>query len=134
MGSACAPADIDSEDEARQPLDDRKENYDDENGVYLYVEYPVSIEFDKYPWTEANPKMKQFDGLISMTWLSGLDDNTIGGFYEFDSRENAQNYIDNHLVAVAKTLGVEGVYKMYNKSATKDASIGMNSPYWIKRK
>ena len=134
MGQACAPVESDDEDEETQPLDDKMGTIDDEEVVYLYVEYPVSIPFEKFPWSDANPRMKQYDGLISKTWLSGLDNNTVGGFYEFDNRDNAQNYIDNHLIALGKQLGVEGTYKMYSKSATKNASIGMNSPYWKSRR
>ena len=128
--SECSPIDSGTDEENEQELLDDKD-YDEEIvGVYLHVEYPVSIPFEKFPWSDANPKMKQYDGLLSKTWLSGLDNNSIGGFYEFDTRQNAQNYIDNHLIAVGKKLGVEGVYKMYNKTVTKQASIGMNSPFW----
>eukprot|EP01084_Bolivina_argentea_P054410 99785_1 len=61
-------------------------------GVYLYVEFPIERQWTDVKWDETNAFMKQYDGLISKTWLSGVDSNFVGGFYEFDSRKNAENY------------------------------------------
>ena len=62
--------------------------------VFIYAEYQVSIPFNQIDWKSINIEMKKFPGLKSKTWLSGINTNTVGGFYEFDSVENAQNYIN----------------------------------------
>lgn len=104
-------------------------------GVYLYVEFPgLSVQSDdEVPWQEINVEMKTYKGLLNKTWLSGIDKDTSGGFYEFDNKENCEYYIENFCKGVnEKRFGVKGIYKIYDKSAFKDASIGMNSPFLLK--
>ena len=66
--------------------------------VFLYAEFQASIPFEDIDWEPVNVQMKEFTDLKSKTWLSGLGNNSLGGFYEFDSVDNAQNYIDNLLI------------------------------------
>ena len=73
--------------------------------IFLYAEYQASVPFDQIDHTEINKQMKTFPGLKSKTWLSGINTNSVGGFYEFDSIENAQNYIDNLLLPFTKQVG-----------------------------
>lgn len=98
--------------------------------VLVYAEYQVSIPFTQIDWLTINLEMKKFSGLKSKTWLSGLNTNTVGGFYEFDSVENAQNYIDNLLTPFAKKVNGNLTVKIFNGDVTKEASIGMNSPFY----
>ncbi len=102
------------------------------SGVYVHVEFPTFIDQNQLDWKQINVEMKKFDGLISKTWLEGIDKNSVGGFYEFDTRQNAENYIQNYLKEVTESqLGVEGTYKIYSKDATKNPSVEMNSPFWM---
>jgi putative monooxygenase ydhR len=48
------------------------------------------------PWRELNPVLKAQPGLVNKTWLSGDKNNSVGGFYEFDSLENARQLSINH--------------------------------------
>ena len=63
MGSVCAPIDYESIDDNKQQHDDdddddkEDEEKDEEKNVYLYVEFPVCIDFESYPWNDANPKI-----------------------------------------------------------------------------
>ena len=98
--------------------------------VFLYAEYQVAIPFTEIDWTPVNTEMKKFNGLKSKTWLSGLNNNTVGGFYEFDSVENAQNYIDNLLVPFARKVSGNLTTKLFDGDVVADASKGMNSPYY----
>ncbi len=93
--------------------------------VFLYVEFPglATISFDEFVRRDADIKTKQFPGIKSKTWLFGIDTKSVGGFYEFNSRGNAQNYVDNYLIAVANKLGVEVTYKLFLKTNTNNASI-----------
>lgn len=100
------------------------------NKVLVYAEYQVSIPFTQIDWVPINVEMKKFSGLKSKTWLSGLNTNTVGGFYEFDSVENAQNYVDNLLIPFAKKVNGNLTVKIFDGDVTKEASIGMNSPFY----
>jgi len=98
--------------------------------VFLYAEYQVSIPFDQIEWPSINVEMKKFPGLKSKTWLSGINNQTVGGFYEFDSIENAQNYIDGLLLPFAKKVNGNLSVKLFDGEITREANIGMNSPYY----
>lgn len=100
--------------------------------ILMYVEYQTSKDFSELDIEKINSNMKKFPGLVSKTWLSGINNNSLGGFYEFDSLKNAQNYIDNGLYSGVPTYGNLTV-KLFNGDIVKDASIGMNSPYYEKK-
>lgn len=101
--------------------------------VFVYAEYQVSIPFDRIDWKSINPEMKKFSGLKSKTWLSGINTNTVGGFYEFDSVENAQNYIDGLLIPFAARIDGNLSVKIFDGNVTQEANIGMNSPFYPSR-
>ena len=98
--------------------------------VFLHAEFQVTQPFEEIDWAPINVKMKEFPGLKSKTWLSGVGNHSVGGFYEFDSQENAQNYIDNLLIPVTKQLGGNLSVKLFNGNVVEEASKGMDSPYY----
>ena len=98
--------------------------------VFVYAEYQVSIPFNQIDWKSINPEMKKFSGLKSKTWLSGINTNTLGGFYEFDSVENAQNYIDGLLIPFAAKIDGNLSVKIFDGNVTEEANIGMSSPFY----
>jgi Putative mono-oxygenase ydhR len=97
--------------------------------VFVYAEYQVSIPFNQIDWLAINAEMKKFPGLRSKTWLSGVNTNTVGGFYEFDSVENAQNYIDGLLISFTKQVNGNLTVKFFDGTATKE--VGMSSPFYV---
>ena len=97
--------------------------------IFLYVEFQISQDFTELDIEEINSQMKAFPGLISKTWLSGIGNKSLGGFYEWDSLENVQNYIDNYLAPGMKTYGSLTV-KLFNGDVVRDASIDMSSPFY----
>ena len=97
--------------------------------TFLYVEFQISKDFNELDTPPINVEMKKFPGLISKTWLSGINTNSLGGFYEFDSKENAQNYIDNYLAPGMSSFGCLTV-KLFDGEVTSEASKGMNSPFY----
>ena len=98
--------------------------------VFLYAEYQVAIPFEQIDWRPINVDMKKYPGLKSKTWLSGVNTKTVGGFYEFDSTENAQNYIDGLLIPFVKQVNGNLSVKLFDGEVTKEANIGMFSPFY----
>jgi hypothetical protein len=98
--------------------------------VFLYAEYQVSIPFTEIDWASINPQMQTFAGLKSKTWLSGINTNTVGGFYEFDSKEHAQAYIDGLLVPFASQIQGNLSVKLFDGDVVAEASKGMGSPFY----
>ena len=100
--------------------------------IYLYAEIQVSIPFSKIDWEAINVAMKQEKGLKSKTWLSGINTHSIGGFYEFDSLENAKAYATGYLAAAAAQIGGSLSVKLFDGDIVENASRGMNSPFYEK--
>lgn len=98
--------------------------------VFLYAEYQVAMPFDKIDWAPINDTMNKFPGLKSKTWLSGVNTHSVGGFYEFDSLANAQNYVYGLLVPFAKQINGNLSVKLFDGDVTKQANIGMHSPFY----
>ncbi|WP_175577878.1 YdhR family protein [Mongoliimonas terrestris] len=98
--------------------------------VFLYAEFQNSAPFDKGIWGEANPAMHTVPGLRSKTWLSGINTHSVGGFYEFDSLENAHAYAVGMLSDFAKGAGASLTVKLFDGDVVADASKGMHSPFY----
>lgn len=98
--------------------------------IFIYAEYQVSIPFAEIDWAPINVEMKKFKGLKSKTWLSGINNHSVGGFYEFDNQENAQAYIDGLLVPFAQQVHGNLTVKLFDGEVVREANIGMNSPFY----
>ena len=98
--------------------------------IFLYAEFQVSIPFDQIDWQTINIEMKKYVGLKSKTWLSGINTHTVGGFYEFDSVENAQNYIDGLLIPFVRQVDGNLTIKIFDGEVTQEANMGMLSPFY----
>lgn len=101
--------------------------------VFLYAEIQVGIPFTEIDWKAINVAMKKNAGLKSKTWLSGINNHSIGGFYEFDSIKNARAYAEGYLADAAKQLGGTLSVKLFDGDVTADANRGMSSPYYAKK-
>ncbi len=101
--------------------------------IFLYAEVQASVPFTQAPWQKLNPEMKKQPGLLRKTWLSGLETNTVGGIYEFDTIENARAYVDNYLLAEARGVGGAGslMTRLYDGQVTEEASRDMKSPWLL---
>jgi len=98
--------------------------------VYLYAEIQVSAPFSQIDWPSINVAMKKEKGLKSKTWLSGVNTNTVGGFYEFDSVENAKAYAVGYLAKAAEQIGGSLTVRLYDGDVVEAASRGMASPFY----
>jgi hypothetical protein len=98
--------------------------------VFLYAEYQISYDFNEMDVDPIHVEMKKFPGLKSKTWLSGVNTKSVGGFYEFDSLENAQNYVDNLLVPFVETFNANLTVRLFDGDVVSAASKEMGSPYY----
>jgi len=113
--------------------------------VFLYVEYQANRGFETIEKEEmqiiVNDMNVYQDGkykengvlvpsMVSKTWLSGYYTRSIGGFYEFKSREGLEAYVHNYLMQYAKDHHIALTYRFFDGDITKDASIAMRSPFY----
>ncbi len=98
--------------------------------AFVYVEAQVSVSFDEFPWKDDNPGIKSQPGLISKTWLSGIDNNSIGSFYAFDSIENAKKYATGYMFEKAKKLNIGLTTRIFCAESVEEASKELNSPFY----
>jgi len=98
--------------------------------AYVYVEAQVCVPFEKYDWDHDNQGIRKQLGFISKTWLSGADNNSIGGFYAFDSIENAKKYATVFMSEKAKKLNIGITTRVFSAERVKEASGEMNSPFF----
>ena len=59
----------------------------------MYTEVQNSVPFNGVPWVKSNPVIAANPGFLYKTWFSGLGTHSVGGFYAFDSIENAKRYV-----------------------------------------
>ena len=92
--------------------------------AFVYTELQLSAPFESIPWQNFNTSIKQQPGFINKTWLSGISNNSVGGFYSFDSIENAQKFVTDYFPNEANGLGVAQTTHVFNATAGADADAG----------
>ena len=99
--------------------------------VFLYGEFQTSVpSFTKDIWEPVNGELKGVKGLVLKTWLYGIGTNTVGGFYEFDSLENARTFATGLYAEQAKLLGASLSVKLFDGDSVEEASRDMKSPHY----
>ncbi len=99
-------------------------------GAFVYTEVQVNVPFEKAPWQDRNPVLKQQKGLISKLWLSGLNTNTLGGIDAFDTVENARAFAVEDFPKTAVKLNAAFYTRVFDASVAEAASRGLHSPYY----
>jgi hypothetical protein len=99
-------------------------------GAFVYTEVQVNMPFSKVAWKQRNPVLKQTPGLLSKTWLSGLDTNTVGGVYAFDTIESARRFTVEAFPKIAKEMNAASYTRIFDASVVEEAARGMKSPYF----
>ncbi len=99
-------------------------------GAFVYTEVQVNIPFTNIPWEQRNPILKKTPGLLAKTWLSGINTNTIGGIYAFDTIENAKHYALESFPKTAAKMKAAFYIRIFDASTVEDASREMHSPYF----
>ena len=98
--------------------------------AFVYVEAQASVPFEEYPWEKGNEGIRKQPGFISKTWLSGADNNSMGGFYAFDSIENAKRYATGFMSEKAKKLYIGLTTCVFSAKRVAQASGEMNLPFF----
>ena len=99
-------------------------------GAFVYTEAQVGVPFDKAPWREMNPVLKVQPGLLAKTWLSGVGNHSVGGFYAFDSLENATRFAVDDFPTEAQALAAAYTTRIFDASLVEVASRPMRSPFF----
>ena len=99
-------------------------------GAFVYTEAQIGTPFDKAPWREMNPVLKSQPGLLAKTWLSGVGNQSVGGFYAFDTLENATRFATDYVPTEAQALGVAYTSRLFDASLVEAASRPMRSPFF----
>ena len=100
-------------------------------GGFVYTEAQIGVAFDKAPWREMNPVLKSQPGLLAKTWLSGVGNQSVGGFYAFDTLDNATRFATDYFPTEAQALGVAFTTRLFDASLVEAASRPMRSPFFL---
>lgn len=98
--------------------------------AFVYTELQNSLPFDQAPWRELNQVLLQQPGFINKTWLSGVVNNSVGGFYSFDSIENAQKFVTAYFPEEVRAFNVAHTSRIFNAEVVEEASRDMNSVHF----
>ena len=101
-----------------------------EPGAFVYTEAQISAAFAQAPWRDMNPVLKAQPGLLHKTWLSGVHTQSVGGFYAFDTIENATRFVTDYFPTETKGLDVAYTTRLFDASLVKDASRPLHSPFF----
>lgn len=98
--------------------------------AFVYTEVQVSVPFDQAPWRQMNPILKAQPGLLHKTWLSGADNLSAGGFYAFDTIENATRFVTDYFPTEAASLNAAFTTRIFDAAPVAEASRAMKSPFF----
>ena len=99
-------------------------------GAFVYTELQISLPFEQAPWRDVNKQLLQHRGLLSKTWLAGAGNQSLGGFYAFDSLENARQFVTDELPVLAKNLNAAPSSRIFDATLVEEASRDMGSPFF----
>jgi hypothetical protein len=79
-----------------------------------------------------NPVLKAQPGMLHKTWLSGVHTRSLGGFYAFDTIENATRFVTDYFPTEAAALNVGFTTRVFDASVVVEASRQLKSPFFAK--
>jgi hypothetical protein len=100
--------------------------------AFVYTEAQISAPFDQAPWRDLNPVLKVQPGLLHKTWMSGVRTNSVGGFYAFDTLENATRFVTHYFPTETAGLNVAYTARIFDASVVKEASLPLKTPFFRK--
>lgn len=98
--------------------------------AFVYTEVQISVPFADAPWRQISEKIREQPGFLNKTWLSGLGNNSLGGFYAFDSTENALRFVTGYFPTEPRAFGVAHNTRVFDATAVEEASRDLDSPHF----
>ena len=98
--------------------------------AFVYTEVQISVPFDQAPWRDLNPVLAAQPGFRNKTWLSGVQNNSVGGIYEFDTIDNATRFALDYFPTEAKKLNAPFTVRVFDGAITEEASRALNSVHF----
>lgn len=98
--------------------------------AFVYTELQISVPFVQAPWRDINASLLQQPGFRNKTWLSGVANHSLGGFYEFDSIENAKKFVTGYFPSEARKFGVAQTTRVFDGDVVAEASRFLNSMHF----
>lgn len=98
--------------------------------AFVYTELQISVPFADAPWRDVNQSVLQQPGFRNKTWLSGVANQSLGGFYEFDSIDNAKRFVTDYFPIEAQKFGVAQTTRVFDGDVVGDASRFLNSMHF----
>jgi hypothetical protein len=102
-----------------------------EPGAFVYAEAQLALPFDHAPWRWMTPMVMEQPGFLHLTWLSGVQTQSIGGFYAFDTLQNATEFCTDFFPGLTGPMGVAHTTRLFDAAPTVGASRGLNSPFFV---
>lgn len=100
-------------------------------GAYVYTEGQISAPFDQAPWRDMNPILKAQPGLLHKTWLSGVHTQSVGGFYAFDTIENATRFVTDYFPTETAGLNIAYTTRIFDAAPVEEASRSVRSQFYV---
>ena len=98
--------------------------------IFVFNDMHWNKPFHEVPWRELNVQLKQQRGLLTKQWLSGIATHSVAGFYEFDTKENALDFLYGMFARECRHAGVTSNAKLFDGDIVARASADMASPYF----
>jgi hypothetical protein len=99
--------------------------------VFLYGELQANVpNFTPEIWEPVNERLKTVPGLIRKTWLVGMNTNTLGGLYEFESEEAAWDFATGPYVEEGRAINASVTVKLFDVDRGEAPSRDMKSPHY----
>ncbi len=98
--------------------------------AFVYTELQNSVPFEDSPWRDINASLQDQPGLLNKTWLSGVGSGSLGGFYAFDSVENALKFAASDFPAAAAEYGLPQTTRIFDAEIVAAASQDIGSPHF----
>ncbi len=98
--------------------------------AFVYTEVAISVPFDQAPWSSINEMIKKQPGFLNKTWLHGHGTGSIGGFYAFESRETARDFVTRYFPTEPRAFGVTHNTRVFDAEIVRAASEDLGSPHF----
>ena len=98
--------------------------------AFVYTEIQISVPFGDSPWRQISETIRKQPGFLNKTWLSGVGNNSLGGFYAFDSIENAQRFVTEYFPTEPRAFGAAHNTRIFDAEVVSEASLDLGSPHF----